>query len=195
MTGEDRAALGQQLFEAYTEMNALRERMRDLRREMAGEITADYTLTQSDGKTVALSDLFGDKQDLLVVHNMGKSCPYCTLWADGLNSLMPHIESRCALVLVSPDAPTVQVEFAGSRGWVFAMASSGGTTFTRDMGFEEENGDKLPGVSAFHRAEDGSITRIASSPFGPYDEYCAVWHLFDLLDGGVGDWEPKYKYA
>jgi hypothetical protein len=42
-----------------------------------------------------------------------------------------------------------------------------------------------------HAADDGRIVRTGRAAFGPGDDYCAVWPLFDLLEGGVGKWEPK----
>lgn len=35
----------------------------------------DYTLLDNDGKSVKLSGLFGGKDPLVVLHNMGKGCP------------------------------------------------------------------------------------------------------------------------
>ena len=140
-----------------------------------------------------LSELFGESDDLIVVHNMGKSCPYCTLWADGLNGVRDHLANRASFVVASPDEPKVQAEFASGRGWKFPMVSSAGTSFFNDMGFEID-GKAQPGVSAFHREDDGSIVRTGKAIFGPGDDFCAVWHLFDLLRGGPGEWEPRYEY-
>lgn len=71
--------------------------------------------------TVRLSDLFGRHEDLMVVHNMGSSCPGCTLWADGYNGVHHHVVTRAAFVVSSPDPPDVQEAFAASRGWRFLM--------------------------------------------------------------------------
>ncbi|HEY4822831.1 MAG TPA: hypothetical protein VIH83_04000 [Candidatus Bathyarchaeia archaeon] len=49
------------------------------------EKVREYVLTDSEGGKAALSTLFGKKDDLILVHNMGRSCPYCTMWADGFN--------------------------------------------------------------------------------------------------------------
>lgn len=119
------------------------------------EEVREYVLTDSEGGKVALSTLFGKKDDLILVHNMGRSCPYCTMWADGFNGVLDHLEDRAAFGLVSPDAPPVQKKFAGSRGWKFKMFSSKGTSFSKDMGFEGEEGSPEPGVSVFHRTKTG----------------------------------------
>ena len=67
----------------------------------------DYALAGADGE-VSLSQLFGGKDELVLVHNMGASCPYCTMWANGINGSVPDIEARAAFALASPDAPDVQ---------------------------------------------------------------------------------------
>ena len=66
----------------------------------------------------------------------GRGCVYCTMWADGFNGVVPHLEDRAAFVVVSPDEPHVQAEFAASRGWRFRMVAAR-SDFTGDMGYEE----------------------------------------------------------
>lgn len=167
------------------------QKLGELKRKRPPEPVGDYTLTGLGGPA-KLSTLFGGHRDLIVVHNMGRRCPYCTMWADGYNGLLPHLENRAAFVVVSPDPPKVQQAFAKSRGWKFRMLSGRGSAFTADMGFMNGR-DPLPGVSAFRR-KGKKTYRIASAPFGPYDPFCAAWHFFDLLSGGVGDWAPKFRY-
>jgi hypothetical protein len=60
---------------------------------------------------------------------------------------------------------------------------------------EREPGRVIPGASAFRKREDGAIERVGrAAEFGPGDDYCPVWHLLDLVEGGAGSWEPKYAY-
>ena len=82
-----------------------------------------------DGRT-SMRALFGDKDRLLLIHNMGQGCRYCTLWADGFNGFLPHLESVMSVVLVSKDPPDVQRAFANSRGWRFRLASHGGGDYS-----------------------------------------------------------------
>ncbi len=163
-----------------------------LKRRQPLEPVADYTLATPNGP-VKLSALFGGKRDLIVVHNMGRHCPYCTMWADGFNGLAPHLADRAAFVVVSPDSPAVQEKFAASRGWRFPMASGEGSTFTHDMGYQPTPDEPWPGVSTF-RLSRGKIFRVATAPFGPFDSFCATWPMFALLADGVDDWKPKYRY-
>jgi predicted dithiol-disulfide oxidoreductase (DUF899 family) len=176
------------------QIEALKQQLSEARRRSAPEPVADYQLTASSGEPIALSELFGEKDDLLVIHNMGRGCVYCTMWADGFASMLPHIESRTALVVVSPDEPAIQRAFAESRGWPFRMVSAASTLFSRDLQFADSEGSSLPGVSALHRNPDGTIVRTGSDEFGPGDDYSPPWRLFDLLQNGAGDWEPKYGY-
>ncbi|MBM3328873.1 MAG: DUF899 domain-containing protein [Calditrichaeota bacterium] len=170
------------------------QQVRAMKRELPPEPVDDATLRDHDGNPVRLSELFGASQDLILIHNMGRSCRWCTLWADGFTGFLPHLESRAAFVLVSPDEPEVQRDFARSRGWKIRMLSAAGTSFIRDLGFEPEPGHYQPGFSTLHKEPDGRIVRISWDYFGPGDPYCSVWHIFDLLKDGTGDWEPQYKY-
>jgi predicted dithiol-disulfide oxidoreductase (DUF899 family) len=168
------------------------EKLAALKRRQSPEPVHDYTLQTAAG-AVTLSGMFGDRDDLIVVHNMGRACRYCTLWADGFNGVYPHLANRAAFVVVSPDSVAVQQKFAVSRGWRFPIASGRGSTFIHDMGFMPTPDEPLPGVSTF-RMKRGKILRIAQARLGPFDPFCAVWHLFALLADGIKGWEPQYRY-
>ncbi|MBI5868794.1 MAG: DUF899 family protein [candidate division Zixibacteria bacterium] len=165
-----------------------------LRRSIAPEPVSDYTLLAHDGSPVKLSELFGSRDDLILVHNMGKGCAYCTMWADGFTGLVKHLENRAAFVVVSKDPVDVQRAFYQGRGWNFKMYSSHGTDFNRDMGYETETGSQKPGISAFHRDADGTIRRTGHTGLGPGDDFCAVWPMLDLLADGPAGWGPKFAY-
>ncbi|MFT4540970.1 MAG: peroxiredoxin [Planctomycetota bacterium] len=107
--------LEKQISDLTTRLNLLRLANR-------GDEVREYgfTTTTSD---VRLSDLFGDHDKLLVIHNLGQGCRYCTLWADGFSGILSHLESAMSVVLVSKDSSQVQRKFANSRGWRFRMAS------------------------------------------------------------------------
>ena len=176
-------ALSKQVYE-------LKQKLAEARKNAAPEPVMNYTFV-GDAGDVKLSEMFGDKTELLLVHNMGKSCNYCTLWADGLVAMYPHLSRRCAFVLVSPDEPSVRQAHVAERGWNYPTYTDSEKTFTKDMGFLDDDGNVQPGVSAFHKNEDGSIVRTGFDQFGPGDDYCSVWPLFDLLAGGVNGWEPQ----
>lgn len=186
-----------QLAEAVAELEKAKQRLAALRRQLPAEPVQDYELQGPEGG-VRLSAMFRDKPDLILIHNMGSGCPYCTLWADGFNGVLHHLQSRAAFVVVSPEPPAVQQAFAKSRGWQFPMYSAEVSTFIEDMGFDSDeeyfDSHAMPGVSVFHKQADGAIVRVARDYFGPGDLYCGVWHLFDLLCDGPGDWQPQFAY-
>lgn len=184
-----------ELQAAFNELESAQKRLLEVERRLGGTVmTQPYRFITPDGRTLTLPDLFGDKRDLLVVHNMGEACAYCMMWADGLSSSTGHLSSRCAFWLTNNDPVEQLAAFKASRGWAFPVASCRGTSFTTDCGMGSDKG-WWPGVSAFHRAEDGTITRVASTFFGPGDLFNPVWHLFALLKDGAGDWAPKRSYT
>lgn len=175
------------------EIGALRAKMRELQQTVEPEEVADYEFAGPDG-TVRLSQLFGDHDTLIAIHNMGKSCPACTMWADGYNGLLPHLQNRAAFVITSPDDPPTQAEFAASRGWRFRMLSHQGSSFAADMGYRGEQGGWLPGISVFQR-KDGRIVRVSDQRLGPGDDFCAVYHFFDMIPEGTAGFRPRFSYS
>lgn len=176
------------------EIEALRAKMRDLQQAVEPEAVDDYEFITGDGP-VRLSQLFGDKDTLIAIHNMGKSCPACTMWADGYNGLVQHLQSRAAFVVTTPDDAKTQAEFAASRGWHFRMVSHQGSDFAADMGYRNpETQGWLPGISVFQR-KDGRIVRVSDQRLGPGDDFCSVYHFFDMIPEGPAGWRPRFAYA
>ena len=105
--------LEKQIFDAKRELAALRK-------ERAPEPIDNYELTDGFGMPVSLSSLFRGGDTLIVIHNMGPSCSYCTLWADGINGILAHLEKRAVVVLESPVSAEEQRTFALDRGvdWI-----------------------------------------------------------------------------
>ena len=190
-----------QLNAKRAELARVRGEMRALQAAVEPQPVEDYELAGWNGP-VRLSKLFGDKRDLIVIHNMGAGCPACTMWADGFNGVYDHLASRAAFVLASPNPVEAQKTFAASRGWRFPMVSYEGSRFAEDMGyrhrgdeFDETTGGWNPGVSAFRKDEAGRIWRLSDAEFGDdWDVYCVVWHLFDLFPDGAADFRPRYSY-
>ena len=180
-----------QLAEYRRQIADLREKVRQTQASIPPQEVEDYRFANTQG-AVRLSELFGDKDTLFVVHNMGAGCRYCTLWADGFNGVLPHIESRAAFVISSPDAPATQEKFKATRGWRMRMVSHQGSSFAADMGFQKDE-SWLPGVSVF-RKKAGKILHLVDTSAGPGDDFCVVWHLFDLIPEGPAGWKPQFNY-
>jgi predicted dithiol-disulfide oxidoreductase (DUF899 family) len=142
----------------------LRGKMREVQQSVEPVEVSDYEFSTIEGQ-VCLSELFAGKEYLLVIHNMGAGCRYCTLWADGFNGILPHIENHAAFVVASPDDPAAQQKFSTARGWHFRMVSYRDTGFARDMGYRSDDG-WLPGVSVSASAVGRSIASpiLVSNP-------------------------------
>ena len=178
----------EQLEQQIMEMT---QKLAQLRRDAPGREVANYSFRTLAGD-VKLLDLFADRTTLFAIHNMGQACPYCTLWADGLNGFLPHLEDSCSVVLVSKDPPEVQRRFANSRGWRFRMASHGGGAYIQEQTVcaGKEN---YPGIVCYVRDGD-RVLRKNSSVFGPGDLFCSIWNVLALAGLGEEEWTPRHGY-
>ena len=192
-SAEQKEKLEREIQNKEKELMQIKKELSELRKRHPKFAVNDYTFTSTDGKSITLSELFGDRNELIVIHNMGKSCSYCTLWADGFSGFTQHLQSRASFVLTSPDDFKTLADFSQNRGWTFNCVSTKGTTFKEDLGFRDEKG-YYPGVSIVTKEEDGSIKHFTKAAFGPGDEYCSIWSLFELLPEGSNGWGPKNNY-
>jgi len=173
-----------QIFELTAKLN-------ELRQANCGDEVPNYEFDTLDGKCTLL-DLFGDNDNLLVIHNMGQACRYCTLWADGFNGFVPHLESAMSVVLVSKDPPAQQRLFANSRDWRFRLASHKGGDYIWEQTVMD-GADNMPGAVVYVRQGD-TIRRKNACVFGPGDLYCSMWSLLGLAGLGEQTWTPQYSY-
>ena len=176
--------LQKQIFELKNQLNTLMV-------ENPAKAVKNYAFDTIEGGA-SLNGLFGDKDKLMLIHNMGQGCRYCTLWADGFNGFLPHLESAMSVVLVSKDSPIIQRDFANSRGWRFRLASHGGGEYIQEQTVMD--GEKnMPGVVVYER-KGNKVYRKNSAVFGPGDLYCSMWDLLGLAGMGESEWTPQYRY-
>lgn len=173
MSKEEIQALQLKMYQHYA-------KIQELRKELEPEVVKDYRFMRSADEEVSLSELFEEHDTLIVVHNMGRQCSYCTAWADGYSGIYDLLKEHTAFVVSSPDTPAIQAENKAARAWKFPIVSLGDNLFAADMGFQVD-GHYHPGVSVFTRDKDGLIKRTWSAPFGPSDHYGVLWHTLDLL--------------
>ncbi len=181
----------QSILELEMKIMELTAELRQLQRDLPGEEVKDYKFDTVDGSR-SLSELFAGKNKLLLIHNMGQACRYCTLWGDGINPYVAHLETAMSVVMVSKDSPEVQRNFANSRQWRMRMASHGGGEYMQDQVAANGMGN-MPGAVVYEQL-DGKIYRKASTYFGPSDLYCSQWHFLGLAGIDIGDWTPQYSY-
>ena len=184
MSDHEIAELEQQIFNLNLKLQALKK-------ANIGSEIENYTFSTMEGQT-DLRSLFGRHKHLLVIHNMGQGCRYCTLWADGFNGLLPHLESALSVVLVSKDTPEQMRLFANARNWRFRLASHGGGRYLEEQSVQPGTAN-MPGAVVYER--DGEhIYRKNACTFGPYDQYCSLWNLLGLAGIDEASWTPQFSY-
>jgi predicted dithiol-disulfide oxidoreductase (DUF899 family) len=164
-----------------------------------GPLVPDYTFIE-DGDRVRLSELFaGNKPYLILYHLMywadeDEFCPMCSLWIDGLNGVAPHVTQRADLVVASR-APYDKLQAWGThREWHrLRLLSDDGSSFARDIDAEDADGNPDSTVVVFAKNDDGVRHVYTAHPVledrgRGIDLLSPVWHLFDLLPSGRGDW-------
>ncbi len=169
----------------------LTEQLNGQRRQAVAQKVPDYVLDTLSGE-VRLGSLFAGHDRLLAIHNMGQRCRYCTLWADGINGFLPHLESVMGVVLLSKDLPEEQRRFANSRGWRFQLASHGGGPYIREQ-TTMQGQDNMPGAVLYERKQ-GGIFRKNSAVFGPGDIFCSLWNILAMAGLGGDNWTPQFSY-
>lgn len=174
------------------QISTLTTKLTKLRKKSAELVEVPNYSFQTTTGTTDLAALFCGKDILFAIHNMGQGCRYCTVWADGINGFLPHLENKHSVVLLSKDAPEVQQRFAHSRGWRFRMASHGGGAYISEQTVRR-GGDNVPGLVCYVR-EKGKIFRKSSAAFGPGDLFCTLWHVLSLAGIGAENWTPQYSY-
>ena len=167
------------------------QQLAELRRKDAPVKVPNYAFETATG-TTSLKDLFAGRDRMLVIHNMGQACRYCTLWADGINGALPHLEDAMAVLLVSKDPPDIQQRMAADRRWRFRIASHGGGEYMTEQCAMGEHAN-MPGATVYELSGD-EVHRRARTFFGPGDLYCPVWHFLALAGVAAQDWTPQYHY-
>ena len=180
-----------EIEELEKQIAALTAKLNAARRAASGREVPDYALWTLDGE-VRLSSLFAGVDRLLAIHNMGQGCRYCTLWADGINGFLPHLESAMAVALLSRDDPETQRRFANARGWRFRLASHRGGNYIREQ-TASPGYDNMPGAVLYEK-RGGKILRKNAVVFGPGDMFCPAWNFLAMADLGVDDWTPQFSY-
>lgn len=201
-----------ELLEAEIALRDQRERVAELRRSLPRDTPTEdevfEEIVEGERRAVRLSELFRDPdKPLVLMHFMyGKAqtqpCPMCTLFADGYDGAIPHLEQRANFaVLVAGDVGDF-AEYAATRGWAnLRLVSAKDSSVKRDLGFETPEGGQIPGVSVYERRAEGGVVHFYSqSAFVPdrgfrmMDLLSPVWHFLDLTPDGRGDFMPSTSY-
>ena len=153
-----------------------------------------------------LSELFTAERDTLIVQHLmfspdrDAACPMCSMWTDGFNAVVRHVEQRTSFVVIAKTQLDKLRAWGRDRGWDrLRLLSSYDTSFNADFGVELAPDRQLPALSAFRCGSDGSIVHcyttvgsLVERHHRAMDLFTPVWNLLDLLPEGRGDWMPSH---
>jgi predicted dithiol-disulfide oxidoreductase (DUF899 family) len=186
------------------------ERVAALRRSLplGGKIAEDYTFEGENG-TVRLSDLFGDKQTLVLYSMMfgpqrKSACPMCTAMLTSWDGTARNLRERVAIAITARSPIERLRDFKKERGWRnLPLYSDTKGDYTKTY-VNAEDGD-VPALNIFTRRDgvihhfwagemDGEMADPGEDPRGAPD-LDPLWTIFDLTpDGRGGNWYPKLEY-
>jgi predicted dithiol-disulfide oxidoreductase (DUF899 family) len=200
-----------ELLSEEVELRRHIERVAALRRALppGGEIPEDYAFESSNG-AICLSQLFGDK-DTLVVYSMmfgperERACPMCTAMLTSWEGTARNLRERVALAVTARSSIERLLDFKKERGWQnLQIYSDIKGDYTRAY-VSAEDGD-VPGLTVFNRV-NGTVRHswsgeISSEMADPGQDprgapdLDPLWTVLDLTSSGRGAvWYPKLEYA
>jgi len=176
-----------------------------------GAVREDYGFEEGDpARPVRLSELFGDKETLLLYSYMfgpamARPCPSCSSMLDALDAQVAHITQTVALAVAARSPIARILAFKAERGWRnLRLVSSAGNSFHPDYHGEAADGSQWPIMNVFTR-QGGQIRHSWSSEmvFTPSDPgqnqrhidlIWPLWNALDLAPQGRGDFQPSLTY-
>jgi predicted dithiol-disulfide oxidoreductase (DUF899 family) len=173
-----------------------------------GPEVPDYNFVGLDG-AMKLSSLFapGREPYLVMWHLMYWSdedefCPSCSAWIDGLNGAAPHVEQRVNFA-VATRAPIERLaQWGVQRGWNrIRLLSDVDASLPIAISAQESNGDPVATIAVFSK-RNGTLRHVYTAhateegkPARGLDLLAPVWHVFDLVPSGRGEFNPSNEYV
>ena len=186
---EARDALLKEEQELVAKVKAVAAKRRSL--PLGGRLKEDYTLQWANepkvGTSVKFSELFGDKNTLLLYSFMfgphwDKPCPSCTSLMDGFDRTWYSVNADAAFVAIAK-APAERINtWARQRGWSrIPLVSGFHSTFQADYRCQADSDDmQLPVMLTFTK-RDGDIHLFWSTE-NTSNHVDTVWPYWNLLD-------------
>ncbi len=164
-----------------------------------GKLKEDYTFQWAiDGKVgqeVKFSELFGDKQTLLLYNFMyGPSwdnpCPSCTSLMDGFDRTAYQVTQNAAFCGIAK-APAENInKWAKTRGWSqIDLVSGYGTTYQADYKCQGDGEDMQWPILHVFKKQDGEIFHFWGTELqgNHVDTVWPYWNLMDFTPEGRPD--------
>lgn len=194
------------------DLTRARDALSQARRELPWErVEKSYVFDGAAGEET-LESLFAGRSQLIVYHFMfapdwTDGCKSCSFWADNFERNVVHLAHRDATLVAISRAPIDKLRaFQERLGWTFNWVSSGRSDFNYDYGVSFKPGDAsmtynfapktnamtdLPGISVFHRADDGAIYRTYSTYGRGVEVVNAAYQFLDMLPKGRDEDEER----
>ncbi len=164
-------------------------------------IDKEYLFETEDGDA-SLSDLFGEKSQLIVYHFMfgpewEEGCKSCSFWADSFNGLEPHLNARdIAFVAISRAPISLLLPFKKRMGWNFRWVSSFPNSFNADFNVS---------FGSDHQPENPVTYNFKEKAFYPLDEAHGtsvlakdgdgtIYHTYSTYGRGLDVTNAAYSY-
>ena len=192
---EARDALLEDERQLVAKVKAVAARRRSL--PLGGELKEDYVvqwaIDDKVGEPVKFSELFGDKDTLLIYSFMfgpswDKPCPSCTSLVDGFDRTWYQVSRDAAFVAIAKARPERISDWARRRGWSQIPLLSGfESPFQADYKCQEFGDDDMqwPVMHVFTR-RDGKIFHFwaTESMANHVDTVWPYWNLMDFTPEG-----------
>jgi predicted dithiol-disulfide oxidoreductase (DUF899 family) len=168
-------------------------------------VDKNYVFDGPEGKET-LSQLFGDKSQLLVYHFMfgpdwEEGCPICSMVGDNIDPNVIHLAQRDVNLVVVARAPLAKInDFKKRMGWRFKWVSAFASDFNHDYGvsFETEEmkgkfynfgtggfpGEEAPGLSVFYKDSAGNVFHTYSAYARGPEFLVGAYNYLDLVPKG-----------
>jgi predicted dithiol-disulfide oxidoreductase (DUF899 family) len=201
----------QALLEEEIDLRRHVEQVAEMRRNLppGGEVPDGFFFVAEDGSHVSLSQLFGDRDTLVIYSYMfgpqrEAPCPMCTSFMGGFDHKINDIRQRVAIAFTARSPIERLVEAKRARGWTdLPVYSDESGDFTR--AYVSAADEDMPAYNVFTK-RDGTVRHFWSEeismdmadpgqdPRGAV-EMDPLWLLFDTVpDGRGGDWHPSLTY-
>ena len=125
-----------------------------------GELAHDYTFVGADDRTlgdpITFSELFGDKETLLIYSYMfgpdwDHPCPSCTSLIDGFDRASISVTASTAFVVVAKAGPQRLNDWAKRRDWTnIALVSAEANSYLTDYKCQDEGPVAVLEPHGFH---------------------------------------------
>jgi predicted dithiol-disulfide oxidoreductase (DUF899 family) len=184
--------------ELIDKVKSVAERRRQL--PLGGELKENYVFQWANdakvGRSVKFSELFGDKNTLLLYSfmfgpNWDKPCPSCTSLVDGFDRAWYSVTRNAAFVAIAK-APAERINaWAKERGWSqIALVSGSKSPYQAEYKCQGENDDmQLPVMHVFMK-RDGKIFHFwgTETTANHVDTVWPYWNLMDFTPEGRPDY-------